>query len=218
MIAEDNVLLAEGLQLLLGRAGMEVAATVAGEEEFVRAVDEHRPDVTIVDVRLPPAFRHEGVRAALTARRARPGLPVLVLSQYVEMMYATRLLSDGRGAIGYLLKDRVGRVEEFVRALRHVATGGTVMDPEVVAQLLAHRRDDPVDALSPREREVLALMAEGCDNTAIGRRLHIVESSVNKHVGNVFAKLGLSAADAGGHRRVLAVLAYLDNQRRHPPA
>ncbi|MEV0622453.1 response regulator transcription factor [Nonomuraea sp. NPDC050404] len=217
VIAEDNVLLAEGLQLLLTRAGMEVAATVADGDEFVAAVARHRPDVTIVDVRLPPTYRHEGIRAALAARRDRPDLPVLVLSQYVELVYATQLLAGGQGSVGYLLKDRVGRVEEFLDALRRVAAGGTVMDPEVVAQLLAHRHNDPIDTLSPREREVLGLMAQGHDNTAIARLLFIVESSVNKHVGNVFAKLGLSADDSGGHRRVLAVLAYLNNQSRTVP-
>ncbi|GAA5049610.1 DNA-binding NarL/FixJ family response regulator [Thermocatellispora tengchongensis] len=218
VIAEDNVLLAEGLQLLLTRAGLEVAATVADEDGFLHAVDRHRPDVTIVDVRLPPSFRHEGIRAALAARQTRPDLPVLVLSQYVEMLYASKLLSDGQGGVGYLLKDRISRVEEFLDALHRVAAGGTVMDPEVVAQLLTHRRDDPIDTLSPREREVLALMAEGCDNAAIAKRLFIVESSVHKHVGSIFAKLGLSATDTGTHRRVLAVLAYLNNQRLLPAA
>jgi DNA-binding NarL/FixJ family response regulator len=212
VIAEDNVLLSEGLTLLLTRAGIDVVATVADGPSFVAAAAEYRPDIAIVDVRLPPSFRDEGVHAALAARRARPDLPILVLSQYVEMVYATELLAGGRGGIGYLLKDRVGRVEQFLDALRRVAEGGTALDPEVVAQLLTPRRDDPLAALSPREREVLALMAEGHDNTTIAARLVIVESSVNKHIGGIFAKLGLSQQDSG-HRRVRAVLAYLENHR-----
>jgi DNA-binding NarL/FixJ family response regulator len=212
VIAEDNVLLSEGLTLLLTRAGIDVVATVADGPGFVAAAAEHRPDIAIVDVRLPPSFRDEGVHAALAARRARPDLPILVLSQYVEMVYATELLAGGRAGIGYLLKDRVGRVEQFLDALRRVADGGTALDPEVVAQLLTPRRDDPLADLSPREREVLALMAEGHDNTTIAARLVIVESSVNKHIGGIFAKLGLSQQDSG-HRRVRAVLAYLENHR-----
>jgi DNA-binding NarL/FixJ family response regulator len=212
VIAEDNVLLSEGLTLLLTRAGIEVVATVADGPAFVAAAAEHQPDIAIVDVRLPPSYRDEGVHAALAARRARPDLPILVLSQYVEMVYATELLAGDRGGIGYLLKDRVGRVEEFLDALRRVADGGTALDPEVVAQLLTPRRDDPITDLSPREREVLALMAEGHDNTTIAARLVIVESSVNKHIGSIFTKLGLSQQDSG-NRRVRAVLAYLENNR-----
>lgn len=208
VIAEDNVLLAEGLVLLLTRAGIEVAETVGDGPGFVRAVQEHEPDITIVDIRLPPSFRDEGVRAALTARRTRPDLPILVLSQYVEMTYATELLSTGNGGIGYLLKDRVSRVDEFLDALRRVAAGGTVMDTEVVAQLLTRRSNDPIDTLTSREREVLAMMAEGHGNATISERLFITESSVHKHVGNIFSKLGLPTSDSG-HRRVLAVLAYL---------
>ncbi|MEV8630611.1 response regulator transcription factor [Streptosporangium sp. NPDC051023] len=211
VIAEDNVLLSAGVELLLASKGIEVAAVATDGPGFVAAVLRHRPDVTIVDVRLPPAFRDEGVRAAIQARRSRPGLPVLVLSQYVERVYARELLADGGGAVGYLLKDRVARVSEFVTALRSVAAGGTVMDPDVVEQLMSGR-DRLVDALTAREREVLALMAQGHGNATIARRLVITENAVHKHVGNVFAKLGLPP-DEGGHRRVLAVLAYLDSER-----
>ncbi|ONI85266.1 DNA-binding response regulator [Actinosynnema sp. ALI-1.44] len=211
VIAEDNVLLAEGLNLLLRTSGIEVVATAGDGDTFVEAVREHRPDVTIVDVRLPPSFRDEGLRAALAVRAEIPSLPVLVLSQYVEETYATELLSDGRGGIGYLLKDRVSRVDEFVDALRRVADGGTVMDPEVVAQLLVRRRrgNDPLSTLSPREREVLGLMAEGHANADIATKLVVTERAVHKHIGNIFAKLDLPPSD-GGHRRVLAVLAYLN--------
>ncbi|WP_433465038.1 response regulator transcription factor [Spirillospora sp. CA-128828] len=211
VIAEDNVLLSTGLELLLATKGFEVMATARDAEAFEDAVAEHRPDVTIVDVRLPPSFRDEGIHAALRARRRHRGLPVLVLSQYVERDYAGELLSDGRGGIGYLLKDRIGRVAEFVDALRRVAAGGTAMDPEVVAQLLARRNGDPIDDLTPREREVLARMAQGHDNTTIARRLSITENAVHKHIGNIFAKLGLAPSDSG-HRRVLAVLAYLNGR------
>ncbi|ALG13257.1 response regulator [Kibdelosporangium phytohabitans] len=211
VIAEDNVLLAEGLNLLLRTSGIEVVATAGDGTVFVEAVREHRPDVTIVDVRLPPSFRDEGLRAALAVRAEFPSLPVLVLSQYVEETYATELLSDGRGGIGYLLKDRVSRVDEFIDALRRVASGGTVMDPEVVAQLLVRRRrgNDPLGTLSPREKEVLGLMAEGHANGDIATKLVVTERAVHKHIGNIFAKLDLPPSD-GGHRRVLAVLAYLN--------
>lgn len=208
MIAEDNVLLASGLQLLLGTMNHEVAAVVADAEGFLAAVRDNRPDVAIVDVRLPPSFRDEGIRAALRARQERPGLPILVLSQYVEQQYATELLATAGGGLGYLLKDRIGRVGEFIDALQRVAAGGTALDPEVVTQLLARRPDDPVDRLTTREREVLGLMAEGQDNQTIGRRLRITDNAVHKHVGNIFSKLGLTITD-GGHRRVLAVLSYL---------
>ncbi|WP_158882016.1 response regulator [Amycolatopsis anabasis] len=212
VIAEDSVLLSEGLTLLLSRAGFEVAATVADGDKFVEAVTEHRPDITIVDVRMPPTFRDEGIRAAIAARRAVPGLRVLVLSQYVETTYASELLADANGGVGYLLKDRVGQVAEFVDAIKRVAAGGTVMDPEVVAQLLTRRTDDPIDALTPREREVLSLMAQGHGNLAICERLFIAETSVQKHIGSIFTKLDLPASESG-HRRVLAVLAYLNSQR-----
>jgi DNA-binding NarL/FixJ family response regulator len=208
VIAEDNVLLANGLELLLTAKGFDVAAIAEDAPGFLAAVAAHRPDVTIVDVRLPPTFRDEGIHAAIQARRRQSGLPVLVLSQYVEQQYAGELVSDGRGGVGYLLKDRVGRVSEFIDALRRVAAGGTVMDPEVIGQLLTRRAQDPIAALTPREREVLALMAEGKDNTTIGDRLVITDNAVHKHIGNIFAKLGLSPADSG-HRRVLAVLTYL---------
>jgi DNA-binding NarL/FixJ family response regulator len=208
VIAEDNVLLSTGLELLLNRAGFEIAAIADDAAGFLAAVREHRPDVTIVDVRLPPSFRDEGIRAALQARREHPGLPVLVLSQYVEQQYAAELLSTTGGGVGYLLKDRVSRIDEFVDALRRVAAGGTAMDTEVIAQLLA-RRGDPIAVLTPREREVLALMAQGHDNTTIADRLVITDNAVHKHIGNIFTKLGLAVTDSG-HRRVLAVLAYLN--------
>ncbi|MCP2324179.1 DNA-binding NarL/FixJ family response regulator [Hamadaea flava] len=208
VIAEDNVLLSTGLELMLNRAGFDVAAIAVDAAGFLTAVEEHQPDVTIVDVRLPPSFRDEGIRAALQARREHPGLPVLVLSQYVERQYAAELLSSAAGGVGYLLKDRVSRVDEFVDALRRVAAGGTAMDTEVIAQLFAHRAD-PIAALTPREREVLALMAQGHDNNTIAQRLVITDNAVHKHVGNIFAKLGLAVTDSG-HRRVLAVLAFLN--------
>ncbi|MCK9875105.1 response regulator transcription factor [Frankia sp. AgPm24] len=209
VIAEDSVLLREGLRRLLTDAGCEVVATVGDGPGLVAAVVEHRPDVSVVDVRMPPSHRDEGLRAAITARCEVPGSPVLVLSQYVERQYAAELLADGAGAIGYLLKDRVADVREFVDAVRRVAAGGTVMDPEVVAQLLVrNRRDDPLRTLTPREREVLTLMAEGRSNTAIATHLVVSGGAVEKHISNVFAKLGLEPSNAD-HRRVLAVLAYL---------
>ena len=213
VIAEDNVLLAGGLELLLAAKGCEVAAVAPDAGTFLEAVAEHRPDIAIVDVRLPPSFRDEGIHAALRTRREHGALPILVLSQYVEREYAGELLSDGRGGIGYLLKDRIGRVSEFVDALRRVAAGGTAMDPEVVAQLLARRPDDPLDSLTPRERESLALMAQGHDNTTIAERMRISDNAVHKHIGNIFAKLSLSPDDSG-HRRVRAVLAYLNGTPR----
>jgi DNA-binding NarL/FixJ family response regulator len=211
VIAEDNVLLQEGLTLLLSTAGFEVVAAVSTPDDLLAALDRHQPDLAVVDVRLPPTFRDEGVRAALAARRRRPGLPVLVLSQYVERTYAGELLSDGSGSVGYLLKDRVSRIEDFLDALRRVAAGGTVMDPHVVAQLVAARRN-PLATLSAREREVLSRMAEGHANADIARLLFITERSVSKHIGNIFTKLGLPATDAG-HRRVAAVLAFLNEDR-----
>lgn len=212
VIAEDNVLLSEGLTLLLRTSDIEVVAVAVDRPRFVAAVREHRPDMTIVDVRLPPSFRDEGLRAALEVRAEFPSLPVLVLSQYVEETYAGELLADGRGGVGYLLKDRVSRVDEFVDALRRVADGGTVMDPEVVAQLLVRRRRgvDRMESLTPRESEVLALMAEGRGNGDIATHLTITERAVHKHVGNIFGKLDLPPSDSG-HRRVLAVLAYLNH-------
>ncbi|WP_369234459.1 LuxR C-terminal-related transcriptional regulator [Streptomyces sp. R21] len=210
VIAEDNALLREGLVLLLTSTGHEVVAVVGTGPEILPALLEHHPDVAVLDVRMPPGFRDEGLRAALEARRQLPGLPVLVLSQYVEESYAAELLGGGAAGVGYLLKDRVGRVDEFLDALTRVAAGGTALDPEVVAELLTRRADSPLDSLTPREREVLELMAEGRDNTTIARTLVITERSVSKHIGNVFLKLGLPTSDSG-HRRVLAVLAYLNN-------
>ena len=209
VIAEDLALLREGLRRLLTDSGFEVVAAVQDGPELVRAVNGHKPDVCIVDVRLPPTFTDEGVRAALEARAQHPGLPVLVLSQYVERTYAAELLSDGRGGVGYLLKDRVADVREFVDAVRRVAEGGTAMDPEAVAQLLGGRTEDgPLHELTPREREVLGLMAEGRTNHAIADALVVTEGAVEKHVSNIFGKLGLPPSDVD-HRRVLAVLAFL---------
>ncbi|MFJ2589572.1 MULTISPECIES: response regulator transcription factor [unclassified Streptomyces] len=207
VIAEDNVLLREGLILLLEDVGHEVVAVVGSGPEIVPALLEHRPDVAVLDVRLPPGFRDEGLRAAIEARKLLPGLPLLVLSQYVEESYAAELLGQGASGIGYLLKDRVGHIEEFQDALERVAAGGTALDPEVVSQLMSRR--DPLDALSPREREVLGLMAQGLDNLTIATTLFITERSVSKHIGSILAKLNLPASDSG-HRRVLAVLAYLN--------
>ncbi|MGH3096887.1 MAG: LuxR C-terminal-related transcriptional regulator [Streptosporangiales bacterium] len=208
VIVEDNVMLAEGLALLLTKERVDVVATVGDVNGFLGAVREYRPDAAVVDVRLPPTFRDEGVRAALAAREMQPQLPILVFSQYVEETYAAELLGDRNGGVGYLLKDRVGRVEEFLDALHRVADGGTVMDPDVVAQLLA-RRNDPLATLTAREREVLELIAQGYGNARIAARLVVTERAVHKHIGNIFDKLGLSPPDDRQHRRVLAVLAYL---------
>lgn len=210
VVADDAVLLREGLVRLLSEDGHEVVAAVGDGPALVEAVLAHRPDVSVVDVRMPPTHTDEGLRAAATARSLLPGAPVLVLSQYVEVSYAADLLADGAGAVGYLLKDRVARVEEFLDALVRVAGGATVLDPQVVAQLLARRRrDDPLEKLTARERQLLALMAEGHSNTAIARRMVLSGSAVEKHIGNVFAKLGLPPDDTR-HRRVLAVLAHLN--------
>ncbi|WP_329320840.1 response regulator transcription factor [Streptomyces sp. NBC_01262] len=210
VIAEDNALLRQGLVLLLTSCGHEVVAVASTGPEVLPALLAHRPDAAVLDVRMPPGFRDEGLRAALAARQEIPGLPVLVLSQYVEESYAAELLGGGASGVGYLLKDRVGRVDEFLDALDRVAAGGTALDPEVVTELLTRRRDSPLDLLTPREREVLKLMAEGHDNTTIAKALVVTERSVSKHIGNVFLKLGLPPSDSG-HRRVLAVLAYLNN-------
>ena len=209
VIADDAVLLREGLIRLLAENGHDVVAAVGDGPSLVTAVVEHKPEVSIVDVRMPPSHTDEGLRAAVEARAEVPGTPVLVLSQYVEVSYADDLLADGRGGIGYLLKDRVSDVADFLDGLTRVANGGTVLDPEVVAQLFARRRrGDPLGTLTAREREVLGLMAEGRSNTAIARHLVVTEGAVEKHVGNIFAKLGLPPDDEQ-HRRVLAVLAYL---------
>jgi len=211
VIAEDLALLREGLVRLLEEAGFSVVAAVADGSDLLRAVVTERPDVAVVDVRLPPSFRDEGLRAALEARRRIPGLPVLVLSQYVEHTYAAELLADGGGGVGYLLKERVGDVRDFLDAVRRVAEGGMAMDPEVVRQLVV-RRSGPLDDLTPRELAVLELMAEGRSNAAIAARLFISESAVEKHVRRIFAKLRLPPSDEN-HRRVLAVLAFLSSQQ-----
>ncbi len=210
VVADDAVLIREGLIRLLEEFGCEVVAAVGDGDHLVTAITEHRPDVSVGDVRMPPSFTDEGLRAAVEARRRVPGTPVLILSQYVEVSYADDLLADARGAVGYLLKDRVVDVEDFLGGLRTVAAGGTVFDPQVVAQLMVRRRrDDPLGQLTPREREVLGLMAEGRSNPAIGRQLVISDGAVEKHIRSIFAKLGLYAEDSDQHRRVLAVLAYL---------
>ncbi|MER6285020.1 response regulator transcription factor [Streptomyces sviceus] len=208
VLAEDSVLLREGLIGLLGRCGHEVVAAVGDAQALIAAAEEHTPDIVVTDVRMPPGFQDEGLHAAVRLRESRPGLPVLVLSQYVQRTYASELLDSGDGTgVGYLLKDRVGQVEEFVDALSEVADGGTVVDPEVVRQLLRRRRD-PLERLTPREREVLALIAEGKSNGAIARELVVSEAAVGKHIGGILTKLDLPPADET-HRRVLAVLAYL---------
>jgi DNA-binding NarL/FixJ family response regulator len=208
VIAEDSVLLRAGLTRLLTEGGFEVAGSAADGDELLRAVAEHRPGLVVVDVRMPPAHTDEGIQAGLVIRRQYPGTAVMVLSQYVEESYAADLLSAGTSAVGYLLKDRVARVPDFLDSLHRVADGGTVLDPEVVAQLMARRRRDPVDRLTPREQEVLALMAEGRSNTGIAGALRVSHSAVEKYIGSIFTKLDLPPT-ATEHRRVLAVLAYL---------
>ncbi|PYC80206.1 DNA-binding response regulator [Streptomyces tateyamensis] len=210
VIAEDLVLLRDGLTWMLQAHGMTVVRGVETGPELLAAVAEEQPDVLIVDVRLPPTFTDEGLRAALEARRTSPGLPVLVLSQYVEQLYARELLAGGSGGIGYLLKDRVLDSTEFVEAVRRVAGGGTAMDPEVIARLLTHNSGNgAVASLSPREREVLSLMAEGRSNAAVAQQLVITERAVAKHTASIFTRLGLQPSD-DDNRRVLAVLAYLN--------
>jgi DNA-binding NarL/FixJ family response regulator len=208
VIAEDLALLRDGLTRLLRDSGADVAAAVSDGDALLDAVAEHEPEVAIVDVRLPPAFRDEGVRAALELRRRRPGFPVLILSQYVEQTYAAELLADGAGGVGYLLKDRVADPRDFVAAVRRVAAGGMALDPDAVAQLVAFHEDGPLTHLSARERSVLALMAEGRTNAGIADELQISPSGVEKHVASIFTKLGLPPADTA-HRRVLAVVAWL---------
>jgi len=211
VIAEDSLLIREGITRIVEESGGTVVAKVGDGEALVRAVDEHRPDVSVVDVRMPPTQRDEGLRAAIEARRRVPGTPILVLSQYVERQYASELLADGAGGVGYLLKDRVGDIREFMDALRRVARGGTALDPEVVAQLMVRSRaDDPLAALTPREREVLAAMAEGRTNVGIATLLTITEGATEKHISNIFGKLALPDSQ-DDHRRVLAVLTYLNS-------
>ena len=215
VIAEDAAVIRAGLAEILADRGHEVAAAVGDAEDLLAAIDEHQPDVAVVDVRMPPSFTDEGLRAAITIRRGHPKIGVLVFSQYIETRYAADLLGaaagGGAAGVGYLLKDRVADVGEFVEALGRVAAGGTALDPEVVTQLLgASRRTDGLGSLTPRERDVLALMAEGRSNGAIAATLVVSERAVEKHVGNIFMKLGLAPSDAD-HRRVLAVLRYLES-------
>ncbi|MFD7748249.1 LuxR C-terminal-related transcriptional regulator [Streptomyces sp. NPDC059698] len=208
VLAEDSVLLREGLVGLMERFGHQVLAGVGTADELTAAVAEHAPDIVVTDVRMPPGFSDEGLRAALRLREKNPRLPILVLSQYVQRAYAEELLDSSDGThVGYLLKERVGNVEEFVEALQRVAAGATVVDPEVVRQLLRHRRD-PLARLTPREQEVLALMAEGRSNASVAAALHVSEGTVSKHFGSILTKLDLNLSDAT-NRRVLAVLAYL---------
>jgi len=209
VLAEDLYLLREGLQQLLSAHGFEVVAAVDNGPDLLRALLDLRPDVAVVDVRLPPTQTDEGLQAALAARREIPGLPVLVLSQHVERLYARELLADGTGGIGYLLKDRVFNAAQFVDAIERVAAGGTALDPDVIAKLFAATPGPSLGRLTPREREVLELMAEGRSNAAIGQRLFLSESAVGKHTASIFGKLGLSPSD-DDNRRVLAVLAFLD--------
>ncbi|EME99788.1 response regulator transcription factor [Streptomyces mobaraensis NBRC 13819 = DSM 40847] len=208
VIAEDSVLLRVGLVKVLEAAGFEVAAEAGDAEALLAAVAEHRPDLVVSDVRMPPGFTDEGVRAALVIRRQWPETAVLLLSQYVEERYAADLLTGDTRGVGYLLKQRVADVEEFIDALRRVAAGGTALDPQVVSQLLLRRHSDPLDRLTPREREVLELMASGRSNAGIAAQLVVSESAVAKHINNILAKLDLPRADAD-HRRVLAVLRFL---------
>jgi DNA-binding NarL/FixJ family response regulator len=209
VIAEDSSLLREGLARLLGDAGLDVVAKVGDGTALISAAERHSPDIAVVDVRMPPGYRDEGLKAAIEIRRRVPDLTVLVLSQYVEERYGAELLESGAAGVGYLLKDRVADVPDFVAAVRDVASGGTVLDPEVVSQLLSRRRrDQRLASLTPREGEVLSLMAEGRSNHAIARALYVTRGAVEKHVKNIFGKLGLAQTD-DDHRRVLAVLTYL---------
>ncbi|MGH8881000.1 MAG: response regulator transcription factor [Stackebrandtia sp.] len=209
VIAEDSVLLRAGIQRLLADEDIDVVAAVEDGEGLLVAISEHRPDLAIVDVRMPPTFTDEGLRAALAAREQLPGLPVLVLSQYVEPLYAKELMRDRGGGVGYLLKDRVSNISQFIEGLRRVAGGGTVMDPDVVTQLMG-RQSSQLDDLTPRESEVLGLMAEGLSNSAIAAALYVTDKAVDKHSNNVFRKLGLTQS-SDNNRRVLAVLAYLSD-------
>jgi DNA-binding NarL/FixJ family response regulator len=210
LIAEDSVLLRQGLVHLLTDAGMEVVAAVDDADQLLRAVDEHSPDICVVDIRMPPTHTDEGVRAALVIRAQHPEVGVLMLSQYVEERYATDLIASDTRGFGYLLKDRVADVSEFLEAVRRVAGGGTALDPEVVSQLLVRsRRPDPLGGLTPRETDVIRLMAEGRSNTGIATELVVTEGAVEKHVSSIFTKLGLPPAEQD-HRRVLAVLRWIE--------
>lgn len=210
VIVEDSVLLREGIARLLGEGGHDVVAQLADARDLMAAIKSNEPDLAVLDVRLPPTFTDEGIRAALAVRSERPRQPILVLSQYVEERYATELLASDSQGVGYLLKERVADVGDFIDACERVAAGGTVLDPEVVAQLLARRRRAPFEDLTPREHEVLGLMAEGRSNVGIARQLVVSEGAVEKHISSIFAKLGLASSDTE-HRRVLAVLQYLQH-------
>lgn len=212
VLAEDSVLLRDGIVRLLTSAGFDVAAACPDADSFIEAVDEHRPDLVVVDVRMPPTFTSEGIVAALAVCDKHPETAVMVLSQYVEEQYATELVAARSKGVGYLLKDRVADTSDFIAALRDVAGGGTVLDPEVVTQLLTRARHaDPLAALTPRERDVLDLMAQGRTNSAIGKQLYVSDGAVEKHVTSIFTKLDLPPAE-GDHRRVLAVLRWLDQE------
>jgi DNA-binding NarL/FixJ family response regulator len=210
VVAEDLYLLRDGLVRLLEAYGHEVVAAVGDGPATLHALMDYRPDVAVIDVRMPPTFSDEGLQAALEARRLTPGLPVLILSQHVEQLYARELLADGRGGIGYLLKDRVLEAEQFIDAVERVARGGTALDPDVVAKLLNTGAPSPLNALTPRENDVIALMAEGLSNQAIATRLFLSEGAISKHTTAIFSKLGI-APDDNNNRRVLAVLAYLES-------
>jgi DNA-binding NarL/FixJ family response regulator len=210
VIAEDSVLMRAGLTRVLASAGIDVVAAVADADALLREVERDQPDLVIVDVRMPPTHTDEGLRAALVLRRQWPQVAILVLSQYVEERYATELLTGATSRVGYLLKDRVADVPDFLDALRRVAGGGTALDPEVVSQILLRRNHDPLEGLTPREREVLSLIAEGRSNSAIATALFVSDSAVNKHINSIFTKLDLPPADSD-HRRVLAVLRFLES-------
>ncbi|HEY2063037.1 MAG TPA: response regulator transcription factor [Amycolatopsis sp.] len=209
VIAEDSVLLRAGVQSLLADVGIETAAAVDNGDDMLVAIREHHPDLVIADVRMPPTFTDEGLRAALAARKEIPGLPVLVVSQYVEGSYAVDLIAEGTSGVGYLLKERVADVADFLESVRRVAGGGSAIDPDVVAQMLS-RSKDPLDALTARETEVLGLMAQGLSNAAIAKSLVVTQGAVENHISNIFAKLGLEAS-RDENRRIRAVLTYLDS-------
>jgi DNA-binding NarL/FixJ family response regulator len=218
VIAEDNLFVREGIASLLCRAGIEVAAEAASSEELLCEVDAHEPDVVIVDIRMPPSYTDEGLRAAHEIRARHPRMGIVILSQHVEVGTAMRLLAESPGRLGYLLKDRVADTENFAGALRHVAAGGSALDPQIVSRLLAGTRDDsPLRSLTPREREVLALLAEGRSNKAIGERLKITPRAVQKHATSIFDKLDLPTGD-DDNRRILAVVTYLDSDRTEATA